>query len=63
MLAVDSGDRDVRRLDVRPAHVAEPGHHRERFQKLCTTTTRDGLPRRKIFVLGSVQFLPLDVCG
>ena len=63
VLAVDSCDRDVRRLGVFPAHVAELGHQRARALKLGLTTRIDGLPRRKIFQLGGVEFLPLGVCG
>ena len=63
VLNVDSCDRDVRILDVRPAHVAELAHQVARFIKLGITTRSDGLPRRKIFELGGVEFLPLGLCG
>ena len=63
VLNVDSCDRDVRILDVRPAHVAELGHQVARSIKLGSTTRSDGLPRREIFELGGVEFLPLGVCG
>ena len=63
VLNVDSCDRDVRILDVRPAHVAELGHQVARFIKLGSTTRSDGLPRLEIFGLGGVEVLPLGVCG
>ena len=63
VLNVDSCDRDVRIVDVRPAHGAESAHQVARFIKLGITTRSDGLPRRKIFELVGVEFLPLGLCG